>query len=72
MLNLIIQSQINKGLLMELTSEEIITKILSKNEIINKDNDTKFVTNPDYNLGEFLENIKNSPSPYGEKYIFIK
>ena len=57
---------------MELTSEEIVTKILSKNEIIKKKDNANLITNPIYNLGEFLENVKNSPSPYGEKYIFIK
>ncbi len=57
---------------MELTSEEIVTKILSKNEIIQKKDNANLITNPIYNLGEFLENVKNSPSPYGEKYIFIK
>lgn len=57
---------------MELTSEEIVTKLLSKNEILQKKDNTNLITNPIYNLGEFLENVKNSPSPYGEKYIFIK
>ena len=58
---------------MELTSEQIVTKLLSEKEIlqINK------ICNPFnaesiYNLGDYLEKIKSQPSPYGEKYVFIK
>ncbi len=57
---------------MELTNEEIVTKLLSSNEILHVKNNTKFSTEPVYNLGEFLKNIKNMPSPYGKKYVFIK
>ncbi len=57
---------------MELTSEETVTKLLSANEILHVSGNKLFSSNPLYDLGEFLENIKNTPSPYAGKYIFIK
>ena len=57
---------------MELTNEEIVTKLLSSSEILQVKNNNKFITNTIYNLGEFLNNIKKEPSPYEGKYIFIK
>ena len=57
---------------MELTSEEIVTRLLSSNEILHIKNDKKSISEPLYDLGEFLKNVKNLPSPYGEKYVFIK
>ncbi len=57
---------------MELTSEEIVTKLLSSNEILHVKNNKAFISEPLYNLGEFLKNVKDMPSPYGDKYVFIK
>ena len=58
---------------MELTPEETVTQILSKNEVINVKNEVKsFNSNTVYNLGEFLKNYKPEPSPYEGKYVFIR
>lgn len=57
---------------MELTSEETVTQLLTRNEILRADK--SYTLNPQggYNLGEFLQNVKNEPSPYEGKYVFIK
>ena len=57
---------------MELTNEEIVTKLLSSNEILHVKNNNTFISEPLYNLGEFFKNVKDMPSPYGDKYVFIK
>ena len=58
---------------MEPTNEEIVTRLLSSNEILHvKNNNNAFTIKPLYNLGEFLKNVKDMPSPYGDKYVFIK
>ena len=57
---------------MELTNEEIVTKLLSSREIISTNNRNIFVSNPNFNLGNFLNDIKNTPNNYGGKYVFIK
>lgn len=57
---------------MEPTSEEIVTKLLSSNEILHVKSNRALISEPLYNLGEFLKNVKDMPSPYGEKYVFIK
>lgn len=58
---------------MELTAEEIVTRLLSQNEVISKkDEVNSFASNPIYNLGEFLKNYKPEPSPYEGKYVFIR
>lgn len=57
---------------MELTSEEIVTRLLSSNEILHVKNNKTLISEPLYNLGVFLKNVKDMPSPYGEKYVFIK
>lgn len=57
---------------MELTSEEVVTRLLSSKEILHINKKNVFASNPAYNLGKFIENIKNAPSPYGAKYVFIK
>ena len=57
---------------MELTNEQVVTKILSENSILKEKINSFDITLPRYNLGNFLKKYKNSPSPYGEKYIFIK
>jgi len=56
---------------MELTAEETVTKLLSNNEILRGKNIGP-VSNPVYNLGEFLKNYKPEPSPYEGKYVFIR
>ena len=55
-----------------LPNELNVTKILSKNEILTKKDGAMFSTNPRYNLGKFLENVKDEPSQYGIRYKFIK
>ncbi len=57
---------------MESTTEQIVTKLLSSKEILNIKNKGAYITNSDYNLGEFLNNVKEEPSPYEGKYVFIK
>ncbi len=55
-----------------MNQEEIVTKLLSSKEIIRVKENKLFATSPMYNLGEFLNKIKSQPSPYGNKYVFIK
>lgn len=58
---------------MELTAEETVTRLLSQNEVISKNDEVNsFASNPIYNLGEFLKNYKPEPSPYEGKYVFIR
>lgn len=58
---------------MELTAEETVTRLLSQNEVISKNDEVNsFASNPIYNLGEFLKNYKPEPSSYEGKYIFIR
>lgn len=57
---------------MESTNEQVVTKLLSSSEILSVKNKGMYITNPDYNLGEFLANVKEEPSPYEGKYVFIK
>lgn len=49
-----------------------VTKILSKKEILNTNKELIFISNPQYDLGKFLDQERKSPSPYGEKYLFVK
>ena len=59
----------------ELTSEEIVTKLLTSNEIIKNTNKTNFyMTNPVSNLGDFLEKIVDEEieDNKNSKYSFIK
>ena len=67
----------------DLTQEEIVTRLLSSNEILRTSSEKIFITNPDsnkYSLGEFLLNQKiidsklKEPSSLNEssKYSFIK
>lgn len=55
--------------------EDIVTKLLSSNEILQPDrldyNKTNS-TNPIYDLTLFLQTSKIEPSRFGEKYIFVK
>ncbi len=57
---------------MELTSEQIVTKLLSNNAILSKRRTYAFVTQPSYDLGDYLIKAKNTPSSFGEKYLFVK
>lgn len=59
---------------MVLASEEAVTKMLSKNEIVNPQKVTKpwSANNPKYNLGNYLKGVKPEYSRWGDKYIFIK
>lgn len=52
-------------------SEEIVTKLLTKREILNKKS-FGFASNPSYNLGKFLQNIPIEPNPYDSRFVFIK
>ena len=64
----------------ELTNEEIVTKLLSFNEIIKTNNRSFFITNPSVsNLGSFLKEIRTTEGIYTQtkintnnKYHFIK
>lgn len=60
----------------ELTSEQIVTKLLSSNEILKKQNGNFYITNPSIDtLGEFLEEHWELPV-FEEKeisrFMFIK
>lgn len=59
---------------MELSNEEIVTRMLSVSEIISMKKAGRLwsLSNPKYNLGNFLKGIKPEPSPYGDKYIFVR
>lgn len=56
---------------MQFQSEEAVTKLLAKNEILNVKGNL-FISNPiTFNLGEFLK--KTPPEDrFGGKYVFIK
>lgn len=60
----------------ELTSEQIVTKLLSSNEILKKQKEDFYITNPAIDtLGEFLEEnweipvIEPQETP---RFVFIK
>ena len=60
----------------ELTTEEIVTNLLSSNEILKRDNKKVFITSP-INLGEYLDNLPQELSSknielFDNKYSFIK
>ena len=57
---------------MKSKNEECITRFLAEKEIININRSQKFVSNPTYNLGKFLDNYVPEPSPYEGKYVFIR
>ena len=52
-------------------SEDNVTKILTQREIL-KNKKFGFVSNPNYNLGEFLLNIPEGSNPYDNRFVFIK
>ena len=59
---------------MELSHEDIVTRLLSKREILQHNNNTNqlYSTNPAYDLNLYLKNKKPEPSRFGDKYIFVK
>ena len=64
-------------MLKELSNEEVVTKILLSNEILRKVDTTAFVTNPNFDLTNFLANkieyvSSNVKSTTISKYQFIK
>lgn len=60
----------------ELTSEQIVTKLLSSNEILKKQNGNFYITNPSIDtLGEFLEETWEPPAFEAKdipRFVFIK
>lgn len=67
------------GMTVELTAEEIVTNLLTSNEIINSKNKNFYITNPGVNLGDYLLSLpKDVVSEFPEemeepsKYAFIK
>ncbi|MCQ2753556.1 MAG: hypothetical protein MJ231_00740 [bacterium] len=58
----------------ELTSEEVVTGLISSGEILSPVNKNVYISNPKHNLGDFLANIKNSTIEPEKKsrYSFIK
>jgi hypothetical protein len=63
----------------DLTQEDIVTNLLTSNDILKPRNNKVYISNPNINtLGEFLADIKiqyiNTPSIENDskKYIFIK
>ena len=61
----------------ELTQEEIVTNLLSSNEIIRKNNANFYITSP-ANLGEYLNKVteecieESITDSLSSKYTFIK
>lgn len=52
-------------------SEDIVTKILTKREVLKKKT-LGFISNPCYDLGDFLKNIPYEPNPHEGRFVFIK
>ena len=52
-------------------SERNVTKLLEEREVL-RNKALKFASNPNYDLGEFLQNIKPEPNPYDSRFVFIK
>ena len=57
---------------MELTSEQIVTNLLTKKEIITNSKTAQYSTMPIYNLGNFLSSNTFEKNPYEGKYVFIR
>lgn len=64
---------------MELTQEQIVTKILSNSEILKRDYveemfspPKNYQTNPKYDLTDYLITNKPEPKRFDEKYLFVK
>ena len=56
----------------EKSSEEKVTKFLSSNEILKTKRNLWMSRNPKFDLGKYLEKMKNEPSRFGIKYVFVK
>lgn len=59
---------------MELSHEDIVTRMLSKREILNGrsiENTKMYSTNPTYDLTHYLKTAKPEPSRWGDKYKFV-
>ena len=63
---------------MKLSQEDIVTKILSDDEILKVNyvedelNKCMYSTNPLYDLNHFLKTASKEPSRWGEKYVFVR
>ena len=57
---------------MELLSEKRVTELLVSKEIINVSTKPCMIENNVSTLGHFLEKVKNTPSLYAGRYIFIR
>ncbi len=58
---------------MILSNEEVVTKLLTSNEVLHISGENIFISNPFESLGEFLKNVKPEPvSLENSKYVFIK
>jgi hypothetical protein len=63
---------------MEQTNEDIVTKLLSNHEILQRDyveemfdGKKTYETNPEYDLSHFLKTNKPEPK-YTDKYLFVR
>ena len=56
---------------MDLDAEDMVTKLLSQDEIVQREN-FKISIDESFNLGNFLKENKSKHSLYEDKYIFIK
>ena len=67
----------------ELTSEQIVTKLLTSNEILKPIRDNFYISNDNYNLGEYLDNLPDEfyeeeivslefEEEENSKYVFIQ
>ena len=63
---------------MELSHEDIVTKILSDGEIIKVDftndelNSQMYMSYPSYDLGGFLKTAPKEVNRWDDKYLFVK
>ena len=58
---------------MILSNEEVVTKLLTSNEVLHISGENIFISNSFESLGEFLKNVKPEPvSLENSKYVFIK
>ena len=57
----------------ELTSEEVVTGLISSGEILNPVDKGVYISNPKRNLGDFLANLENLTTEPEKKsrYTFI-
>ena len=57
---------------MELTNEDIVTRMLSEHEILQSGKRDIFISHPKYDLNLYMKTYVPEPSRFGEKYIFVK